>query len=125
MALSLLTTCEHNIDADLVRTKLESEGITCFLHNENVNNLLPHHNQFLGGGVRVMVMSEQLAQAQEIIGEFHSKTSCPSCGSINLRLIKQPFKSILNAIMIGLFLIPAGKQKMHWVCKDCGESFKD
>lgn len=123
MSLSLLTTCEHNIDADLIRTKLESEGITCFLHNENVNNLLPHHNQFLGGGVRVMVMSEQLAQAQEIIGEFQTTTLCPACGSSKLRLIKQPLKSILNAIMIGLFLVPGGKQKMHWKCEACGESF--
>ncbi len=64
MSLSKLATFDNSISANILRTKLESEGIICFLYNEHFTNLMPHYFDLLGSGVLVMVPTDQLKKAK-------------------------------------------------------------
>ena len=84
MKLSLLTIMEDTVSANILKTKLESEDIPCFLHNENLTSLLPNARNLMGSGVRLMVPEELLERAIEIIDVEESEVSCPDCGSHEL-----------------------------------------
>ena len=44
-----LKTFDNSIDAHLLKTKLESEGISCVLFDENIVSLDPLYNMAVGG----------------------------------------------------------------------------
>lgn len=46
-----LTTCNDSFEANLIKDKLENEGIECFLTNENFTSLFPIYNGILGSGI--------------------------------------------------------------------------
>ena len=75
---------EDTVSANILKTKLESEDIPCFLHNENLTSLLPNARNLMGSGVRLMVPEELLERAIEIIDVEESEVSCPDCGSHEL-----------------------------------------
>lgn len=125
MKLTLLTTCDNSIDANLMRTKLEHEGIPCFLNNENFTNLMPHYYNLLGSGVRVMIPDEFLEQAKEILQLREGILKCPNCKSENISSKNKPFLETLKVIFIGIFLAaPVGNLITNFTCNDCQTEFK-
>ncbi len=55
------------IEASIVKERLESEGIPCFLSNENASYVLNHMN--VGhGGVSIMMDEDDFPKAMEILG---------------------------------------------------------
>ncbi|SMD32399.1 Putative signal transducing protein [Reichenbachiella faecimaris] len=125
MKLVLLTTCDNSIDANLIRTKLEHEGIPCFLNNENFTNLMPHYYNLLGSGVRVMISDELLDQAKEIIQLPDGRLKCPNCNSKNISNKAKPILERLKIIFIGIFLVaPVGNLITNFKCEDCQTEFK-
>ena len=125
MALKLLTTCDSVLSANLLKTKLESEGIYCFLNHENFSNLMPHFYNMLGSGVQVMVSSDQLEQAQRIAQLDDGKLKCPNCSSTNIANDSERKAGKLKLIAIAfLFVIPIGNLLNNYVCKECGHQFK-
>ena len=61
----------NTIDADFVRTLLESEGIEVFLHNEAKGVLVPWYVEAAGvGATKVVVRTEDLERAEPIVREF-------------------------------------------------------
>ncbi|UII19635.1 putative signal transducing protein [Fulvivirga ligni] len=125
MKLVVLTTLDNSIDANLLRSKLESEGIPCFLHNENVTNLIPYSFNILGGGVRVLVPDDQLEASRELAQLNEEKIHCPNCGSDNIKNRLEKWWIKLYLIFIGFFLVaPIGNLLNHYICRRCGEEFK-
>lgn len=61
----LLTTCENNAEASILRSKLEFEGIDCFVQGEHHRSLLG----FLGPYIelRVLVPRADFHRAQEVL----------------------------------------------------------
>lgn len=51
----------------LLQSRLEAEGITCFLKDENMTNLIPVST----GGVKVQVLFKDSFRALEIYYEFN------------------------------------------------------
>ncbi len=39
MELITIHRCETSVEAHLLKSKLESEGITCYIFDENINNI--------------------------------------------------------------------------------------
>ena len=91
MSLSLLATYDNGITANLLRNKLENEGIPCFLNNEHFSNIMPYYYNMLGSGVRVMVPTDQLERAKEIAKIDLGVLTCPNCNRQTFRVL---FKSL-------------------------------
>lgn len=125
MSLSLLTTSDNSITANLLRLKLESEGVPCFLNNEYFTSIMPHYFNMLGSGVRVLVPTNQLENAKEILKINQDRISCPNCESVNIQnAVEKPIYK-LKIGLIALFLAaPIGNLLNNYVCQECKHQFK-
>ena len=59
---------ESAIDANIVKTKLDANGIPCFLTEENLANLYPLQN-FLAMGVRLHLFSKDVEWAKSVLND--------------------------------------------------------
>ena len=50
MKTQILITCNNAIEANLIKGRLEVEGVQSFTTSENISNLIPMYNNMLGGG---------------------------------------------------------------------------
>lgn len=89
MKLVTLRTFQYAIDAHLLKSKLESEGIPCFLIDENMATMLPHHSM-LSGGIKLKVPESHMEEALHSLhvieeGRYTNENGevlkCPKCGS--------------------------------------------
>tara|TARA_B100000809_G_C15082792_1_gene510273 strand:- start:1159 stop:1566 length:408 start_codon:yes stop_codon:yes gene_type:complete len=135
MGLITIKTFDNSIDAHLLRTKLESEGITCFIFDENLITLNPLYSLSLGG-IKLKINEIHLQQTKEIIeGVDNIKLTndnkdiikCPYCQSDDLYY---GFKSMGDAkgfmaiIFAFLFMAFPLYYKTVNKCKSCGKEFK-
>jgi hypothetical protein len=63
--LKLLSTYQTEFEAELVRTKLEDEGIEAMIESQDRANVIPSLDY--AGGVHLYVEPEDLERAKEII----------------------------------------------------------
>jgi hypothetical protein len=56
------------IDANIIKTKLDANGIPCFLTDENLANLYPLQN-FLAMGVRLHLFAKDVEWAKSVLIE--------------------------------------------------------
>ena len=70
--MSFVTIKESHIESDLLvlKSRLESEGIKCFMKNEFTAQIMSHMATFL---VELQVSTSDLERAQEIIQEIEDK----------------------------------------------------
>lgn len=123
-------TCDSAIQANLIKTKLESEGITCFLANENFANLMPHYYTLMGSGVIIKVPESEVSSAQEVLERcFPSKSNpiCPNCGSKNLTygLGRNKMKKWMVVLMSIFVFMPFSNIDMFFKCNDCSTEFRN
>lgn len=124
MPTAVLTTCDNTISAHIIRTKLESEGIPCFLKNEYFTDLMPQYFNLLGSGVQIIVNQEDLLNARQIIHIDSGKITCPECGSENIRNDISRKQNWLSALVVGLLGVPFANMLNNYHCSDCKSSFK-
>jgi len=123
------------VDAHLARTKLESEGITCFVTDEvfvQVNWLFPSV-----GGVKLKVPAEEAQRAKDILRPTprlvvvaaddavipDDEMICPRCRSFDVYYHR--FSHRLAALVATLFSFLVPWLSYKWVCKQCGYEWKD
>ena len=68
MALVTIKTFDNSIDAHMLRSRLENEGIGCYLFDENVVSLNPLYNVTVGG-IKLKINDFDVEKAQVIINE--------------------------------------------------------
>ena len=125
MSLSELATYDNTITASMLKTKLEAEGIPCFLTNEHFTNMMPIYYNMLGSGVRVMVPTDQLERAKEIAKIDAGQLTCPNCGSTNIQNETQRTTNKFKLALIGLLLaLPIGNLLNNYTCQDCDHQFR-
>ena len=125
MSLSELATFDNSLTANLLKSKLESEGIPCFLNNENFTNMMPYYFNMLGSGVRVMVPTAQLERAKELANIDHGGLTCPNCGSTKIMNSVERTKNKLKLALIAIFLaLPIGNLLNDYTCQNCKHQFK-
>ena len=133
MSLVVLRTFESPVEAHVLRSKLESEGIHAVVFDENVIGVMPIYSVGIGG-VKVMVLEEDVEVAQELIASIdavaftdeHGETKkCSNCGSTNLYHGKtlRSKKGLLSGILTLLFSTYPMYDPVYR-CKDCGEATK-
>lgn len=129
MDIIRLITCLDSIEAYQIKNKLEDDGISCFLTNENFTSLFPNYFGILGSGVQVMIEEKDLYRALSIVNSDKLDSTivkCPNCKSekIDYTMGNNPLKKILVIFLSLLIWIPFGNIKKSYVCKDCGARFK-
>jgi hypothetical protein len=122
--------------AHIVRTRLEANGISCFIADENTIGANPFYNQAIGG-VKVKVFEKDLERCREILaseGDLHEQDHfeiddetntyviCPYCASTNISNIAEDnTPGVLNSIMN---LVNPFQTQNNWHCNNCQQNFE-
>ncbi|RYM33817.1 DUF2007 domain-containing protein [Brumimicrobium glaciale] len=135
MPLVTIMTSDNNIDIHMMKGKLESEEITCYVFDENIVTLNPLFNIAVGG-IKLRVHELDAEKAKDIIKEINSTPSrdefqnvikCPQCGSeslyTNFRSMKGIFGLISAIISFILSIFPIYFKSVY-KCKACDFEFK-
>ena len=123
----------QGLEAYLSKSKLESEGIDCFVQDEHLISLNWLYSIAVGG-VRLQVKSCDVKQAQEILEQQtevksrdilktdKSITNCPKCNSDKIYYEKFARKKAFISQL--LLSIPLPFLKRKWKCYSCGYEWK-
>lgn len=131
--LVTLASFDNSIDAHLLRTKLENEGIPCFIFDEHMVTMNALYNITVGG-IKVKVIAEDFDAAQALVEELSVKPifntdgsilACPKCGSSHIT----PGVKTTNIFgFIFWILIMAGQyplnMKNKFLCQQCKTVFR-
>lgn len=66
MELVTLQTFYTSFEAHLLKTKLENEGIMCFVFDDTMTGLYPIFSSPIGG-VKLKISSEDIEKAEELL----------------------------------------------------------
>lgn len=129
MKLITLKTFDNYIEAHLLKTKLESESIYCFLQDESVVATNPLYS-FAVGEIKLKVKKEDFDTALKIIQEENIyleqnqlNITCENCGSNtfynNYKSVKN-LKGFFAMIISVMFQTYPIYYKNVRKCKSCG-----
>lgn len=120
----VLRKFDNQIEANIVKTKLDAFGVPCFLTEENLTQLTTH---LLSGGIRLHIFAADKERANQVLEKTHlAKTDdeqiieCPQCRSKKILgnskdgIHTRMSKAITDALL--------GLSKPYY-CLDCGEEF--
>lgn len=133
--LVTLRTFDTSVEAHILKTRLESDAIECYLFDENINSLNLIYNIAVGG-IKLKIKSTDLDRAEEIIkqieetaytDEDNATIICPKCTSSDLysgiRTIKGVRGFLSALISFSIMVFPPYCKTVH-KCKSCGYEFE-
>lgn len=135
MTFVTLKVFDQYIDAHLLKTKLESEGIACYLFDENIVSAYLLYS-FAVGGIKLKVAAPDLAKAQFILKDIEQsdiytdvgeRLCCPQCKATDLYLGFKSFKTLRGvlALLISLlFMTYPLYYNNVYRCKTCSKEFR-
>ncbi|SDP81593.1 Putative signal transducing protein [Mucilaginibacter sp. OK268] len=118
--------------AHIMRTKLEDNGIPCFIADESLNALGPLYNQAVGG-IKLKVFERDLERSREILateGDLHEQDHieideetnnaiiCPFCASTNIGPADPGKFSVFLSTVFPFYNTKA------WHCFNCLQDFE-
>ena len=130
MEFTLLQSYDNYISAHIAMGRLQEEGFTCWLKDENTVTIDPILTNAVGG-IKLMIAKQEAKRAWEILErnrrEHQALLPCPNCGSTNVELVSTPRKaSNWASAIIGFFFtsfaIPVEKV---YHCFDCEHEFEE
>jgi len=110
MNLVTAQTFNDSVSAHLVKTRLENEGIECFIFDEHINNVMPIYGQAVGG-IRLKIKEEDVTRTKELIEEWELRPflnqsnetlTCTSCGAQELFAGFKSFKTSLGWLTLAI-----------------------
>jgi len=130
MDFVLVESFTNYIEANIVMGNLESQGINCWLKDENTITVIPIYNTVLGG-IKLMVAEDQVEDARTILEQLKEEKKkyyhCPKCNSSNIEFITTNRKA-LNWLAI-FFTWSLGSYalgvKHVWHCFSCDAEFEE
>lgn len=134
MELITLKVFDTAIEAHIFQNKLDGEGITCYIFDENIVTLDPLLN-FAVGGIRLQVNKQDFEKAKEILADIDNQPytdnadqliECPNCGSTKLYSDYKSMKDAKGFIaMVTAFIFSAFPlySKSVFKCKECSTEF--
>lgn len=127
---------DNPIDAHLLKTKLESEGVNCFLFDEHTVSIDPLYSNAIGG-IKLKISAADIEKTREILNEIektpytndnHVIVKCPNCSSHNLYAGFKSMKGLkgtFSIILSFLLMILPIYHKSVFKCKDCNTEFEN
>jgi len=123
--------------AEIVRARLEANGIDCFVADSLTIGANPLYNNAVGG-VKVKVFERDIKKCREILAEDLEITTldepvaddsvhCPFCDSTNVRYgtsTEAPADWFAAALSLILVAFPFFYPNKTWHCFDCHQEFK-
>lgn len=136
MPLITLKSFDNAMDAHMLKSKLESEGIVCYLFDEHTVTMYPLYNVTIGG-IKLKINESDLELAREIYNSIQTTPftndqneliKCPKCESTDLYSDFKSMKGvngIISAFTSFFFLLFPIYYKSVYKCKKCGTEFKN
>jgi hypothetical protein len=126
--------------AHIIRTRLEANGISCFVTDESGIGALPLYNQTVGG-VKLKIFERDLEKCREILaveGDLHENdhfeiddetntyVMCPYCASTNVRNINENTDEEQSLTFLNSFmnLVNPFYVQKNWHCFNCQSDFE-
>ena len=134
MELITIKTFDNTSEAHIYKSKLENEGILCFLKDENIVSVNPFHNLAIGG-IKLQVPEDKVDASLNVLLEMeHQPTTdeegniiqCPNCEGLEFYHTYGTGKSkdsFLKLIIGSIFGSVMTKSTLK--CKNCDEIIKD
>ena len=133
--LITIATFSQAIEAHVSKTKLESEGIECFIADENIVNMNWFYSNAVGG-VKLQVKEADVKRAIEILHQKPISVDfvtdeaekedeglyCPKCNSSDVYYEKFSRRLVFTSWLI--LGIPFLFFKKKWICQKCGYEWK-
>ena len=121
---------DNYLYANILLLRLKSEGIDCYLKDENTITIDPLLSPALGG-MKLMVRESALPKATSLVEEFeleHLKSlACPHCGNTSIqRIVKtlQP-SNFLSGLLSRLINGSPDSKTIIYRCANCGHIIDD
>lgn len=129
MKLISIKTFDNTSEAHIYKSKLENEGILCFLKDENSVSVNPFNNIALGG-IKLQVPEDAVdtalnvlieMQAQPFTDEAGNIVTCKNCNGLDFYRTygSGKAKDSIWKLIFGMFLAPLPMSKSILKCKNC------
>lgn len=123
--------------AEIVRARLEANGISCFIADQNMIGANPLYNQAIGG-VKIKVFERDIEKCREILSQTdelviedelsaEGETTCPYCNSNNVKYGPATERKVswlvalLSFLSLGAYPFAA---RNSWHCFNCQRDFE-
>jgi len=132
--LITLKTFSSDISAHLLKTRLESEGVECFILDENIVRLNSFYDLAVGG-IRLQVREEDYERSKALIESWEDRPyldeedrelKCPKCQSTTVYAGFKSFKTAAGWLTLAISLLLVVYPfftKTVFRCKECGTEF--
>lgn len=130
MKFVLVQVYDNYISAHIAKGRLEEEGISCWLKDENTVTIDPILTNAVGG-IKLMVEKTRSEEAAGILRTIENENKkahpCPKCNSLNIEFVSTPRKisNWLSFVSFGLFASYAPKVDMVYHCFNCGHDYPE
>lgn len=136
MSLIVVRSFEVAIEAHLLKGKIESEGIDCFIFDEHMVTTNPLWSYSIGG-IKLKVNEADYEEAMLIVNDFFNSPvinennevlKCPNCESTELYVGFKSFKSfggVVSAIFTFLMTLYPVHYNSVYKCKKCNHEFME
>jgi hypothetical protein len=119
-----IKTFDNYFTANICLTRLQSEGIECYLKDEYTVTIDPILTNAIGG-IKLVVKEEEETEARNLLKifdeEYAMAATCPKCGSHSFTYIAKPAaKNYITAILTWLFSSYAIAPDYIYQCESCG-----
>ncbi len=124
MELVTVKSFDNYFSANIILTRLQSEGIECYLKDENTVTIDPMLSNAIGG-IKLVVKKEDEAGVIKLLRSYHIQymlsATCPDCGSNSFNHIAKPgISNYLTAILTWIFSSYAVAPDYVYQCGNCG-----
>ncbi len=119
----ILKTFDNYFSANITLSRLQQEGIHCYLKDEYTVTIDPILSNAIGG-IKLAVEKNDVEQAMELLHQFEkeylSSVECPQCGGNHIELISKPGAgNFITALLTWMFSSYAIAPEKIYQCSDC------
>jgi hypothetical protein len=129
----LIRRYQYSSEAIIFKGKLESEGISVFIRDNNIIDAYPLYSNAVGG-VKLFMKNDEFIKANEILSqvseysldEMNQLVSCPKCNRKQIKMSTsiKDIKTLLVFIFSMLFVLLPFYSKHKYRCNNCKFEFK-
>lgn len=128
----LVGSYQYSSEAEILKGKLESEGIDVFMRDNNTIDANPMYSNAIGG-VKLFVKNEDFIKSKTILSEISSYSldenneiiKCPKCGAQKTAMVTsiKDLKTTFAFIFSLLFVLMPIYSKHRYKCDKCNFEF--
>lgn len=124
MELVTVKTFDNYFSASIILTRLQAEGVECYLKDEHTVTIDPLLSNAIGG-IKLVVKKTDEEMVVKLLRAYHIEymlsATCPECGSNSFSHITKPkVANYLTAIITWIFSSYAMAPDYVYQCGNCG-----